>query len=106
MGPAHMIIPRKFKKEDNGTYDKPRNCPIIPRKLKREDTSSYDNTAEVSEKTTTISHIMDHKDRIRTSNDVTCFHPMDNKYCCSTTCSHIMVTNNHKLEETFSPFKC
>ena len=28
----------------------------------------------------TISHIMDHKDRIRISNDVTCFHPMDNKY--------------------------
>ena len=46
---AHVIIPRK--------------CLIIPRKLKREDTGSYDNTAEVS-KTTTNSHIMDHKDRI------------------------------------------
>ena len=52
--PAHVIIPRK--------------CPIIPRKLKREDTGSYDNTAEVSNKTTTNSHTMDHKDRIMNMN--------------------------------------
>ena len=44
-----------------------------------------------------MDHIMDHKDKIRTSNDVTCFHPMDNKYWCSTTCSHIMYYKNHKL---------
>ena len=114
-----MIIPRKY--------------PIIPRKLKREDIGSYDNTAEVSNKTTTNSHIMDHKDRIRTRNDVTCFHLMDNKDCCSstTTCSHIMDYKNHKfnliqdsmaffswtayheffipmlpMEEAFSPYTC
>ena len=111
----------------------PRKCPIIPRKLKREDTGSYDNTAEVSEKITTNSHIMDHKDRIRTRNDVTCFHLMDNKDCCSstTTYSHKMDYKNHKftliqdsmaifswtayheffipmlpMEEAFSPYTC
>merc|ERR1711895_246439 len=71
---------------------------IIPWKHKKEDTGSCDNTAEVSDKTTPNSHIMDHKDRIRTRNDVTCLHLMDNKACCSstTTYSHKMDYKNHK----------
>ena len=44
--PAHVIVPRKLKKEDTGTYEIPRKYPIISRKLKREDTGTYDNTAE------------------------------------------------------------
>ena len=49
-----MIIPQKY--------------PIISRKLKREDTGTCDNTTDVSNKTTTNSHTMDHKDRIMNMN--------------------------------------
>merc|ERR1711867_383122 len=35
---------------------------IIPRKLKREDTGTYDNTTEASDNTTTYFHIMDYND--------------------------------------------
>ena len=84
----------------------PRKCPIIPRKLKREDTGSYDNTAEVSNKTKNNSHIMDHKGTIRTRNDVTCFHLMDHRIAVLQPAPIQWITNNHKLEEAFSPFTC
>ena len=53
MIPAHMIIPRKLKKEDTSTYDnttESRDNNVSNHK--NEDTGIYDNTTEVSDNTT------------------------------------------------------
>merc|ERR1711867_211653 len=85
---AHMIIPQK--------------CPIIPRNHKKRIPAYMIIPRRFPRKF----NYFPYNEPLRTSNDVTCFHLMDKKYCCSTTCSHIIkpVTQNIKVEveEAFS----